>query len=84
MANNNDKTKRTAGDYTYVGRRPCGCVAALAVDYMDRATGDFVGDMIAGGLTVERVKWDEVKDDPRYQLVSFKRDVHLERQLELV
>lgn len=55
--------------HDYVGRRPCGCVMALAADLGDRYTADAVRDMIIHGGTVERVTREELRiimDEPTF------------------
>lgn len=42
-------------DHSYIGRRKCGCVIAITVDFGDKDTSVQVARFIADGLTVERV-----------------------------
>lgn len=54
--------------YSYAGRKPCGCMVAVCID-MSKAgprdkkqTARYVSEMIARGLTVERVTHDVVRE----------------------
>lgn len=48
--------------YSYIGRRPCGCVVSARVDTQDRDTAKSVAEMIRNGETVERVTHDYVRE----------------------
>jgi hypothetical protein len=48
--------------YTYAGRRPCGCVAAIVLDCADRYTAHDVADFIKRGLSVERMPSSDAVD----------------------
>ena len=50
--------------HAYIGRKPCGCCVEVVTDNSDAETGKVVGNMIADGLTVERVTW------PRYREIA--------------
>ncbi len=54
-------------EFAYIGRKPCGCVVAMAVDDPDRKhkkwTGKEVGSWIAAGLNIERVRFADVRLD---------------------
>lgn len=43
------------GTHVYIGRKGCGCIRSAALDMRNKATGKRVGEMIADGLTVDRV-----------------------------
>lgn len=47
--------------HVYVARRKCGCVTGLVSDLGDKATGKSVCEMIGGGLTIDRVSFDDYK-----------------------
>lgn len=44
--------------HVYVARRPCGCIAGVAVDMGDKGTGAYVAEFIADGYGVDRVDFD--------------------------
>jgi hypothetical protein len=54
-------------EFAYIGRKPCGCVVAMAVDDPDRKrkkhTGKMVGSWIADGLNIERVRCADARLD---------------------
>lgn len=41
--------------HVYIGRAKCGCCRAFRCDDGDKATGEFVAEMIESGLTIERI-----------------------------
>lgn len=51
----------TEATHSYIGRLPCGCVVAAAVDIGGRQTGKAVSNFIAAGLSVERVPHEYVQ-----------------------
>jgi uncharacterized protein YlaI len=46
--------------YSYAGRLPCGCIIAAHVDSQDNNTANAVAEMIRDGLTIERMKHEDV------------------------
>jgi hypothetical protein len=44
-------------DFAYIGKKPCGCVVALTLDFGDKPTAQAVKEFIEDGLTIERVKF---------------------------
>lgn len=49
----------------YIGRMPCGCVVAVAIDdpQFKKHTAKSVADFIKEGYSVEHVNWDSVKHE---------------------
>jgi len=43
--------------FVYIGRDPGGCCLSVCGDHGDEETAQSVGEMITGGLAVERVGW---------------------------
>lgn len=54
--------------YCYIGRLPCGCTVAAHVDSggKDKTLAQWLKDWINRGLTVERVKTEDVKLVPAW------------------
>ncbi len=44
-------------DFVYIGRKACGCVAAVANDDGDKDTRETVSDFIESKLNISRVSW---------------------------
>lgn len=53
--------------FAYIGKKPCGCIVAAVVDLAERkeTTAQHVAEMIADGLTVERVTCEYVRQNMR-------------------
>ena len=51
------KTERPT--HAYIGRKPCGCVMAVASDTGDASMFDFLADATRRGLRFDHVTWDE-------------------------
>lgn len=51
-----------SGEYSYIGRAWCGCVIAARVDRGDSRTASAVAQMICEGLTIERVRTEDVEN----------------------
>ena len=48
---------------SYVGRKPCGCVAMVAADYGDRKSlAQSVAEAVRAGLTVTWIPWEQVPE----------------------
>lgn len=48
--------------FAYIGRKPCGCVVAVATDDGDVRTATHVYGFIVDGLTVDHVSWSEYRE----------------------
>jgi hypothetical protein len=46
--------------YSYAGRMACGCIVSAHVDSRDNNTANAVAEMIRDGLTIERMKHEDV------------------------
>lgn len=66
-------------DFIYIGRASCGCCLALVNDYGDKSTGKAVAEFIAGGLTVERISWQEYQEKVSLE-EGFMNCIHETRQ----
>ncbi len=66
--------------HCYIGRKDCGCIRAARLDTRDKGTGRAVADMIADGLTVERMTNEEFDAVGGVSAV-FAECPHEERQL---
>lgn len=64
--------------HTYVGRKPCGCIVSAAVDTPEfpKRVASAVAEMIASGLTIERLETEEFK-------LQWQECPHEEKQAEL-
>lgn len=62
--------------HAYAGYKPCGCMVGAHVDGADKSTGDWVREMIAMGLRVERVPVEDVRG-------NLTHCIHEDRQLSL-
>jgi hypothetical protein len=47
--------------FAYIGRKPCGCVVAVATDNSDQETAKAVHEFIVDSLTINRVSWPEYR-----------------------
>lgn len=56
------RNKLSKPTHVYVGRDDGGCALALCSDYKNKETAAFVAEMIAGGLSVDRVDWKTYVD----------------------
>lgn len=55
--------------HAYIGRKPCGCVMAVASDTGEASMFQFLADAVEGGLKFEHVTWDryhEVCNEPTF------------------
>lgn len=52
-------------DFSYIGRKPCGCLVAAVIDDPDHASdvSKAVSSWIKRGLTIERVTHDVVRTE---------------------
>lgn len=76
--------------YCYTGSKPCGCVVAAHVDpgVKDKTLGEWLKRWAADGLTIERVKTEDVKltadwDCPHQTVPSVTPAAPQTRQLRL-
>ena len=53
----------TDNPYTYIGTKSCGCTVAAVVDVkgMEKETAKSVAKFIQAGLTIERIRTEDVK-----------------------
>lgn len=54
---------RPRPEYAYIGRKWCGCIVGCATDFGDKYTARWLSDFVKEGLTVERVKLEDVHLD---------------------
>jgi len=66
--------------FVYIARESCGCCCGVCNDGQDNKTAEYVAGWINGGCSVNRVAWDDYKNEVS-QEETFMKCPHGQKRL---